>query len=81
MLSPCSGISLIVVVIYLFAGRMRLVDATSVVVDDTNTAQVTYSTGWKHFNDCACLVKPTKANAYNGTFHPFVWYHRMLTWH
>jgi len=81
MLSSCFGISLIAVLASLFAG-MRLVDATSIVVDDANTARVTYSAGWKHFNDCACLVElAAKASAYNGTFHPCVWYHRMLTWH
>src|SRR5258708_1008899 len=62
--SSFSRISLIAVLVFLFAG-IRRVDATSVVVDDANTARITYSTGWKDFND---LVKPTKEGAYNETF-------------
>ncbi len=65
------GISLLAVLVFLFV-RARLVGATSVVVDDANTARVTYSTGWKDFKDCTCLVKPAEASAYNGTFHPCV---------
>ena len=64
--SPFSGISLIAVLVFL---GTRLVDATKVVVDDSNTARITYSTGWKEFND---LVMPTMENAYNGTFHSCV---------
>ena len=78
MLSPLfSGISLAAVLVFLFA-RTRLVDATNVVVDDSNTARIIYSTGWKDFID---LVMPVKGSAYNGTFHPCVWWHHMLTWH
>jgi hypothetical protein len=47
-------------------------DARSVVVDDANTDRITYSSGWKEFNDCTCLVQPTKASANNGTYHPCV---------
>ena len=72
-----SGISLAAVLVFLLAGT-RLVDATHVVVDDSNTARIIYSTGWKDFID---LVMPTKGSAYNGTFHPCVWWHHMLTWH
>ena len=75
--SPFSGISLIAVLVFLFA-RTRLVDATRVIVDDANTARITYSTGWKDLND---LDMPTKESADNGTFHPCVWCYHMLTWH
>ena len=71
------GISLIAVLVFIFVGA-RLVDAERVVVDDANTARITYSTGWKDFND---LVMPTTENAYNGTFHPCAWCHHMFTWH
>ena len=74
LLSLFSGISLAAVLV---AGT-RLADATNVVVDDSNTARITYSTGWKDFID---LVMPTKGSAYNETFHPWVWWHHMLTWH
>ena len=78
MRSPSfSGISLIAVLVSLFAG-IRRVDATSVVVDDANTARITYSTGWNDLND---LVKPTKESAYNETFLPCVWCYHMFTWH
>ena len=75
--SPFSKFSLIAVLVFLFAGT-RLVGATRVVVDDSNIARITYSTGWKDFND---LVMPSKESAYNGTFHPCVWCHHMLTWY
>ena len=75
--SPVSGISLIAVLVFLFAGTRR-VGATRVVVDDANTARITYSTGWKEYND---FVMPTKESAYNETFLLCVWCHHMLTWH
>ena len=64
--SPFPGISLIAVLIFL---GTQLVDVTKVVIDDSNTTQITYSTGWKEFNN---LVMPTMENAYNGTFHSCV---------
>jgi archaellin len=63
--SSLSGISLIAVIVFLFAG-MRPVDATSVavVVDDANTAQVTYSES-NDFKDCTCLVTPSQIESNN----------------
>jgi len=72
MSSSFSGISLIAALILFLAATPPVdVGAKSVIVDDAGTG-IYYSEGWMRFNDCSCLVKPSDASAYNGTFHPCV---------
>lgn len=59
----------------------RLV-AKSVTVDDADATKIIYSTGWNIGNKClACFAKPNETQAYEGTWHEWVWLRRMFSWH
>lgn len=59
--------------ILFFAGT--LLDAKSVIVDDIDTKVITYSSGWNIGNNCPdCFAQPAESQAYDRTWHEWVWY-------
>ena len=59
------------VLLLLFAAR-RL-EAKSVIVDDSDTSRITYSSGWSIGNNCTgCYAEPDPTQPSNGTWHEYV---------
>jgi hypothetical protein len=63
-----SQFSFIAALTLFFAGT-RL-DAKSVIVDDADTTNITYSSGWNIGNDCpSCFAQPSTLRAFDRTWH------------
>jgi hypothetical protein len=70
-LTSVSQLSFTAALVLLLAGT--LLDAKSVIVDDTDTSKITYTSGWLVGNTCTgCFAKPDPSQAFNGTWHECV---------
>jgi len=80
MLSPSSSqLFFAAALILSFAGT--LLDGKSVIVDDADTKNITYSSGWNIGNNCSrCFAQPAESQAFDGTWHEWVCYRRMHNW-
>ena len=60
------------VALFLLIGGRRL-EAKRVIVDDSDTSRIIYSSGWGIGKNCtSCFAKPDPAQPANGTWHECV---------
>jgi hypothetical protein len=56
-------------------------NAKSVIVDDGDTGQIIYSSGWDLGNNCpGCFAKPDPTLPFQGTWHECVWKRCIPIW-